>query len=518
MNLTILKTLTDLEDWRNQIQPDHMNFVPTMGCLHQGHEALIKEAKAFSKPKYSNILVSIFVNPLQFGENEDFKQYPRDLENDCEKASKAGATVIWAPSFEDIFPNGKDSYFTINVPKNLNNKLCGALRNQHFDGVATIVIRMLSILRPTHLFLGEKDWQQLVILKQLINELNIQTKVHSIPTIRDTDGLAYSSRNIYLSKEDRKKALMLPNILKKAAQDYQENNSINLQEVKNSLEKNNLNVEYIETVNPKTLTSIDSQKSQICLLAAAVKCGKTRLIDHTFLLKQHPIVAIDGPAGAGKSTVTKKFAEKLGLIYLDTGAMYRAVTWMIQEKKINHNNKNEIELALNDFNLDLQLSDSGKQTVILNDQDITNEIRSPQVTSEVSNIAAKTLVREKLTLQQKEIGKRGGLVAEGRDIGTAVFPNAQLKVFLTATPRERARRRAIDMKEKGFSVSNISKLETEIKERDLKDSTREIAPLCKAKDSKLLITDGMTIEEVVDSLIDMFREEIPQEVWPIKFH
>ena len=150
----------------------------------------------------------------------------------------------------------------------------------------------------------------------------------------------------------------------------------------------------------------------------------------------------------------------------------------------------------------------------LNDQEISNEIRHPKVTAAVSKIASKAAVREKLTAQQKFIGLKGGIVAEGRDIGSTVFPDAELKVFLTASSEERARRRANDLISQGFSVPNLQELENEIQERDKIDSTREIAPLVKAKDAKELVTDGMTIDKVIDTLIRMFREEIPAEVWP----
>jgi pantoate ligase/cytidylate kinase len=166
--------------------------------------------------------------------------------------------------------------------------------------------------------------------------------------------------------------------------------------------------------------------------------------------------------------------------------------------------------------LELELSPlrNGVQTIYVNGRDVTDAIRDPNVTSSVSKVAAHACVRELLTRQQQQLGKRGGLVAEGRDIATAVFPDAELKVFLTATPEERARRRARDLQTRGHSVPALNELEAQIVERDRLDSTREIAPLVQAKDAVELITDGMGIEAVIDALEDLFRERVAEEVWP----
>ncbi|WP_269621926.1 bifunctional pantoate--beta-alanine ligase/(d)CMP kinase [Prochlorococcus marinus] len=515
-NLTILRSNKDLQDWQKDNNLG-INFVPTMGGLHKGHQELIKSAKNYSEKQINTqVLLSIFVNPLQFGINEDFTKYPRNLDHDCELAYEAGANIIWAPSLEDIFPGGKESHFTIKAPLKLHKQLCGAYRENHFDGVATVVLRLLKLIKPKMLFLGEKDWQQLLVLRQLISDLDLEVKIKSIPTIREEDGLPFSSRNLYLSQQERANALLLPSLMAKASRDFKSNISIDLNQMKSYLEQNNLKVEYIETVNCKNLTKVNHRESKLCLLAAAIQSGSTRLIDHTFLMKRNPIVAIDGPAGAGKSTVTKAFAKQLGLIYLDTGAMYRAVTWFIQKENIDIGNHKDLVMALENINLDIHLSQSGAQHVLLNNEDITHEIRSPKITSQVSLIAANKEIRNKLTKQQQKLGQKGGLVAEGRDIGTAVFPDAELKVFLTASPKERAKRRAHDLKNQGFEVPNLLDLEEQIKERDKLDSTRAIAPLLKAKDAQELKTDGMNVDEVIETLISMFREEIPEEVWSTK--
>jgi len=250
------------------------------------------------------------------------------------------------------------------------------------------------------------------------------------------------------------------------------------------------------------------------LLAAAVRCGETRLIDHIFLMSRKPIVAIDGPAGAGKSTVTRAFAERLGLLYLDTGAMYRAVTWLIQKQEVDPHDPEAVNKNLENLKLELDLSQSGSQRVRINGHDVTEEIRSPDVTTSVSAVAAHGCVRNALTAQQQRMGINGGLVAEGRDIGTAVFPDADLKVFLTASPAERARRRALDLQNRGFPVPDLVELEAQIEERDRSDSTREFAPLLQADDAVELISDGMSIDQVIETLIDLFRQQVPEEVWP----
>jgi len=231
-------------------------------------------------------------------------------------------------------------------------------------------------------------------------------------------------------------------------------------------------------------------------------------------MQRKPIIAIDGPAGAGKSTVTKAFAKKLGFIYLDTGAMYRAVTWLIISKSINPSDQTKIKNSLIDSKLEFKNSSFGEQKILINNIDVTEKIRSPEVTSMVSEIAKQQYVRDLLTKQQQVIGEDGGLVAEGRDIGTAVFPDADVKIFLTASPQERAKRRFLDLEKRGYECPIIEDLEKEIKERDKKDSERKIAPLKKAEDAIELVTDGMNIEDVLKELIYIFRSKIPEEVWP----
>ncbi len=489
-----------------------VHFVPTMGSLHKGHCQLIKEAKDFGL-KPCRVLVSVFVNPLQFGPKEDFKNYPRDLEKDCLIASRSGAHALWAPSFNEVYP--KDQATHIQHPKislNLQSQLCAAQRPDHFDGVIKVMTQLLNIVRPQLLVLGEKDWQQLIILRQLIKDLDLHLPIHSVGTVRDPDGLACSSRNQYLNLSEREKALAIPKFLSSSAQKVLEGSKLDLEKLRGDFIKAGLVVEYLEAVDSFTLEPVQNYNKP-CLLAAAVHCGKTRLIDHTFLMSRKPIVAIDGPAGAGKSTVTRKFASKLGLLYLDTGAMYRAFTWLLQSRGIDPLNELLVEEALKNLKLTLDLAISGTQKIQINNIDVTEVIRTPEVTELVSTVAAQSSVRKALTHQQKNIGKVGGLVAEGRDIGTTVFPDADLKIFLTASPAERARRRATDMKKRGFPISSLAALESQINQRDKLDSTREISPLIKAQDAIEVITDGMDIEEVVNVLDELFRLHVPFDMW-----
>ncbi len=511
MEKKIFQTNAELTDWLSE-QNSSIILIPTMGGLHLGHQYLIKKAKERKTKTSQIILVSIFVNPLQFGKDEDFKKYPRNISKDAELAFNAGADAIWAPDYFEVFPGGEDSHFKIQVPQTLHNQLCGVERAGHFDGVATVIIRLIRIIRPEKLILGEKDWQQLIIIRKLFQELSLPIKIESYSTQRDQSGFAYSSRNSYLSDSDRVHAQSLPNAIKVAKAEFEKDKIINLTKIASILKENNLKIEYLKVVDPFSLKEKENIKG-LCLLAAAVKCGSTRLIDHTFLMQRKPIIAIDGPAGAGKSTVTKAFAEKLGFIYLDTGAMYRAVTWLIISNSIDLSDQTEIRNILKDSNLEFKNSSFGEQKILINNIDVTETIRSPEVTSMVSEIAKQQYVRDLLTKQQQLMGEDGGLVAEGRDIGTAVFPDADVKIFLTASPTERAKRRALDLKKKGYEFSSIEELEQEITDRDKKDSERKIAPLKKAQDAIELVTDGMNIEDVLKELIYIFRSKIPEEVW-----
>ena len=173
-----------------------IGFAPTMGCLHSGHQSLIKR----SGEENDFTVVSIFVNPAQFGQNEDFRQYPRNLNSDALLAEAAGADCIFSPSAEDMYPEGYGTFIEV---RRLSSMLCGRSRPGHFTGVATVVAKLLNICRPDALYLGQKDAQQAVILRKMVFELNMGVKVQVLPTVREHDGLAMSSRNSYLTPEER---------------------------------------------------------------------------------------------------------------------------------------------------------------------------------------------------------------------------------------------------------------------------------------------------------------------------
>ena len=511
----LLHTRDDLLAWRRE-QPGPVQFVPTMGALHAGHQQLIRRAAEPWGGAVPPVLVSVFVNPLQFGPGEDLDAYPRDLSTDLDLAASAGATALFAPSVAEVYPQGEPGLTRISPPLALRQVLCGRSRPQHFEGVATVVVRLLALVRPDRLWLGEKDWQQLVILRRVVADLGLSLRIQGCATVREADGLACSSRNRRLSPPQRQQAAALPAALAAIAAEVAAGRSQAgdvTARLSRQLEAAGLLVDYVELVAAHSLEP-SPQVQGLSLLAAAVHCGPSRLIDHVFLMSRQPIVAIDGPAGAGKSTVTRAFAKRLGLIYLDTGAMYRALTWWVQHQGADPADAAAVEPLLVDLDLQLSSGSGGEQQVSINGHDVTAAIRSPEVTAQVSVVAAHGCVRQALTAQQQAMGRKGGLVAEGRDIGTAVFPDAELKVFLTATVAERARRRALDLEQRGFAVPPLAELEAQIAERDHLDSSREVAPLRQADDAVELVTDGLAIEAVIQALVDCFRERVPEEAWP----
>lgn len=510
----LLHTRDDLLAWRRE-QSGPVQFVPTMGALHAGHQQLIRRAAEPCRGAVPPVLVSVFVNPLQFGPGEDLDSYPRALGADCTLAAAAGATALFAPSLAEVYPQGEAGLTRVSPPLALRQVLCGRSRPQHFEGVATVVVRLLALVRPDRLWLGEKDWQQLVILRRVAADLGLPLQIQGCATVREADGLACSSRNRRLSPQ-RQQAAALPAALAAIAAEVTAGRcrarDVTVR-LSRQLEAAGLLVDYVELVAPHSLEPLP-QVQGLALLAAAVHCGPSRLIDHVFLMSRQPIVAIDGPAGAGKSTVTRAFAKRMGLIYLDTGAMYRALTWWVQHQGADPADAAAVAPLLVNLDLQLRSGSGGEQQVSINGQDVTAAIRSPEVTAQVSMVAAHGCVREALTAQQQAMGRQGGLVAEGRDIGTAVFPDAELKVFLTATVAERARRRAMDLEQRGFAVPPLAELEAQIAERDHLDSSREVAPLRQADDAVELVTDGLAIEAVIQALVDCFRQRVPEEAWP----
>lgn len=212
------------------------------------------------------------------------------------------------------------------------------------------------------------------------------------------------------------------------------------------------------------------------------------------------IIAIDGPAGSGKSTSAKIIAEKLGYIYIDTGAMYRAVTLACIEAEIGIND-NEVAKLVDGIRIDLVQSDLGQRTY-LNGKDVSDDIRRPDVTKLVSPVSAMAYVREKMVIQQREMGLNGGVVMDGRDIGTVVFTNAELKIYLIASIEARAERRLLELKQKGFDYS-LEEIIKQISDRDIYDSSREISPLKRADDAVVIDTSNISIQEQTQKIIDL---------------
>ncbi|SDP30676.1 (d)CMP kinase [Selenomonas ruminantium] len=214
------------------------------------------------------------------------------------------------------------------------------------------------------------------------------------------------------------------------------------------------------------------------------------------------VVAIDGPAGAGKSTVAQLAARKLGYTYIDTGAMYRAVAWKTLQQKKEVTDELILEVV-KDIDVNLQYKD-GKTTVTVDGTDVTGEIRTPEVSAIVSQVAALGPVREKMVDLQRKMGERGSVLMDGRDIATNVLPNADVKIFLTASIEERARRRHKELTEKGYTI-DMEQMKADIAARDKADSEREISPLVQAEDATLLDTTGLSIDEVVERILAMCK-------------
>lgn len=216
-------------------------------------------------------------------------------------------------------------------------------------------------------------------------------------------------------------------------------------------------------------------------------------------------IAIDGPAGAGKSTIAKRAAKALSFIYVDTGAMYRAMGLYFLRKGISPEDQEEIEKACEDIQVSITY-ENGEQQVLLNGENVSSEIRREEVGNMASQTSANSRVREKLVALQRELASRENVVMDGRDIGTQVLPNATVKIYLTASSRERAKRRYLELQEKGMAA-NLEEIEADIIERDHRDMTREISPLCQAEDAVLVDASYMTIAEVTEAVLKAFEEK-----------
>lgn len=258
-----------------------IGFVPTMGALHEGHISLVHAAKH----RGLSCVMSIFVNPTQFGPNEDFSKYPRTLETDKNLAFAGGVNFLFAPSEKTIYPPDQEIK-KISPPSTLNAVLCGPFRPGHFEGVCTVVNRLLEIVQPDELFLGQKDAQQLRILQETMKPLHPNIEIIGVPTVREPDGLAMSSRNKYLSPEERKKALIISKALLSANQMYKlgEKDAHHIIEhtKKILLEESDFKIQYVDLVRWSDFQKMETIEDK-SLLAIAGYLGKTRLIDNVFL-------------------------------------------------------------------------------------------------------------------------------------------------------------------------------------------------------------------------------------------
>lgn len=256
-----------------------IGFVPTMGCLHEGHLALAEHARS----ENDIVVLSIFVNPMQFGPNEDFDTYPRDLANDEKLARALGVDALFIPATVEMYP--EEQLATVEVAK-LSSRLCGAYRTGHFRSVATIVLKLINIVAPDRLYMGKKDAQQLIIISRMIEDLNVAVELVSVETVREPDGLAKSSRNSMLSGQERQAAALIPKALTRARDmiDCGERSAkCVITAVQETLsEAPLLKPEYIEIVDRKELTKMDAIKGE-ALLALAVYAGRVRLIDNLWI-------------------------------------------------------------------------------------------------------------------------------------------------------------------------------------------------------------------------------------------
>ena len=276
--MEILRSLEEMREWRASLTPDQrVGFAPTMGNLHKGHIELINSAKQRSDV----VVASIFVNPMQFGVNEDLDAYPRTLEADLAKLEAAGTAAAFTPTTTDIYPDGVSQHTAIDVP-GLTDVLCGASRPGHFRGVTTVVSKLLGIVRPHVAAFGAKDLQQVLVIKKMVRDLSINTEIEVVPTVRESDGLAMSSRNGYLSHDERALAPLFSRTLEETAKRVAESGSdikTVIAEGKAILTDAGFVVDYLEARHTYDLSEASSLNQETAIFGAAF-LGTTRLIDN----------------------------------------------------------------------------------------------------------------------------------------------------------------------------------------------------------------------------------------------
>lgn len=276
-----MRTITSIKDLKNAIKASKLSgktvgFVPTMGYLHDGHASLLK----YSIEDNEYTVLSIFVNPIQFSVNEDFSKYPRDIARDVHIAEGLGVDIIFVPTVEEMYPEGFKTCVEI---EQITNKLCGATRPGHFKGVATVVNKLFNIIGPDRAYFGQKDAQQAAVIKQMVKDMNMNVEIIVCPIVREADGLAMSSRNVYLSPGEKKAATILSETLfaaGKLIQDGERDKGKVLGFITSQISSEPLaRIEYTDIVNADTLEDIKVIQGRV-LVALAVKIGNTRLIDN----------------------------------------------------------------------------------------------------------------------------------------------------------------------------------------------------------------------------------------------
>lgn len=279
--MRIYHTIAEIREFVRQARAKghSIGFVPTMGYLHEGHLELMRRARG----QCDTVVVSIFVNPTQFGPGEDLASYPRDLERDARMAEGVGADAVFNPGAEEIYPPGYCTYVDV---ERITENLCGASRPGHFRGVATVVTKLFNIVKPDYAFFGQKDAQQVLIIKRMAADLNMEVEVVTVPTVRERDGLAMSSRNLYLGPEQRRAALVLSKSLNRAAEEVRagERNAAKIRQLVIDMIKAEplADIDYVEIYSHPDLEPVDTIKGPT-LLALAVKMGRARLIDNIIL-------------------------------------------------------------------------------------------------------------------------------------------------------------------------------------------------------------------------------------------
>ncbi|MDP4856045.1 MAG: pantoate--beta-alanine ligase [Desulfobacterales bacterium] len=277
----VIPTVEQMQERAENLRRDGRRIacVPTMGFLHDGHLSLMRIAKR----RADVLVVSIFVNPAQFGPEEDFETYPRNLERDLDLCAKENVDIVFTPKTVTLYPDGYQSYVKL---EHLPHHLCGLSRPVFFTGVATVVCKLFNIVRPHTAVFGEKDYQQLLIIRRMVKDLNINTKIIGAPIVREKDGLAMSSRNAYLTSDQRPAALTLYRSLvqaRKRVETGERNAARILKEARDLISAQpETDIDYLSICDPETLIDVE-RIDRTALMALAVKVGKTRLIDNTIL-------------------------------------------------------------------------------------------------------------------------------------------------------------------------------------------------------------------------------------------